>query len=188
MKTTGSEGSASPPAPGRALADDLRSIEKRRPFGLARKVDAPANRGRGRRSRPDLRSRRLPTDVSDRAVKIDAGSPAGIAAEVVRLLSEQVAAHVVALADRLRTGLANGQATTEAEATMRALVEGRVDTLLVHDDGSPGPVLVGDQAGFPAGARVVDAAIAAALRTDASIVVVPHPTVLDGPVAALLRW
>jgi len=155
---------------------------------LARKVDAKLVAVAG-----DVRAQTfvldaLPTDVSDRAVKIDAGSPAGIADEVVRLLSDQVAAHVVARADQLRTSLANGQATTDADATMRALVEGRVDTLLVHDDGSPEPVLVGDQAGFPAGARVVDAAIAAALRTDATIVVVPRLAVLDGPVAALLRW
>ncbi len=32
MTMTGSEGSASPPTPGGSLADDLRSIEKRRPF------------------------------------------------------------------------------------------------------------------------------------------------------------
>lgn len=156
--------------------------------GLARKVDARLIAVSG-----DVRAQTfvldaLPADMSDRAVKIEAGSPAGIAEEVVRLLSDQVAVHVVALADELRTGLANGQATTNPEATMGALVEGRVDTLLVHDDGTPEPVLVGDQAGFPAGARVVDAAIAAALRTDAAIVVVPRLAVLDGPVAALLRW
>ncbi len=155
---------------------------------LARKVDAKLVAVAG-----DVRAQTfvldaLPADMADLAVKIDAGSPAGIAEEVVRLLSDQVAANIVALADQLRTGLANGQATTDAEATMRAVVEGRVDTLLVHDDGSPEPVLVDDQGGFPAGARVVDAAIAAALRTDATIVVVPHLAVLDGPVAALLRW
>ncbi len=155
---------------------------------LARKVDAKLVAVAG-----DVRAQTfvldaLPADVSDLAVKIEAGSPDGIADEVVRLLSDQVAVQVVALADQLRTSLANGQATTDADATIRSLVEGRVDTLLVHDDGSPEPVLVGDHAGFPDGARVVDAAIAAALRTDASIVVVPRLAVLDGPVAALLRW
>lgn len=37
-------------------------------------------------------------------------------------------------------------------------------------------------------ARLVDAAIAAALGTDATIVVVPRLAVLDGPIAALLHW
>lgn len=32
MTTPGSEGAASPPTPGQVLADDLKPIEKRRPF------------------------------------------------------------------------------------------------------------------------------------------------------------
>ncbi len=130
----------------------------------------------------------LPADVSDIAVKIDAGSSAGIADEVVRLLSDQVASHVVELADRFRTAHANGQATSDADATLDALAEGRVDTLLVHDDGAPEPVVGPDRPGFEADSRVVDVAIAAALRTDATVVVVPRLAILDGPIAALLRW
>lgn len=155
---------------------------------LARKVDAKLVAVAGDVRAVTLVIDALPAELSDLAVKLEAGSPAGIADEVVRLLSDQVAVQAVALADQLRTGLANGHATTDADAVMSSLVEGRVATLLVHDDGSPAPVLALDQAGFPAGARVVDAAIAAALRTDATIVVVPRLGVLDGPVAALLRW
>jgi len=70
---------------------------------LARKVDAELVAVAG-----DVRAQTfvlgaLPTELSDLAVKIEADSPAGIAEEVVRLLSDQVAAHVVALADQLRT-------------------------------------------------------------------------------------
>lgn len=129
----------------------------------------------------------LPSDVSERAVKIDAGSPDGIADEVVRLLSDRVASDVVSLAGRLRTELANERATVGTDATLAALAEGRVDTLLVHDDGSAEPTVRSDQ-GSPDGARVVDAAIAAALHTDATVVVVPALAVLEGPIAALLRW
>ena len=130
----------------------------------------------------------LPADVSDIAVKIEGGSPEGIADEVVRLLTDQVASHVVELADRFRTANANGHATSDTTATLDALSEGRVDTLLVHDDGAAEPTIGPDRRGFPAGARVVDAAIAAALRTDATVVVIPRLAVLDGPIGALLRW
>ncbi len=155
---------------------------------LAREVDAELIAVAGDVHAQTLVLNALPADLSDQAAKIEAGSPEGIAEEVARLLSEQVAAHLVALADRFRTSLANGQATTDADETMRAMVEGRVDTLLVHDDGTSEPVLAAAQAGFPAGTRLVDAAIAAALRTDATIIVVPPLDVFDGPVAALLRW
>ena len=130
----------------------------------------------------------LPADVADIAVKIEAGAPEGIADEVVRLLADQVASSVVALADQFRTALANGQATADTAETLDALSEGRVDTLLVHDDGTPEPTVGPDRADLPPEARVVDVAIAAGLRTDATIVVVPGLALLDGPIAALLRW
>jgi hypothetical protein len=37
-------------------------------------------------------------------------------------------------------------------------------------------------------ARLVDRAIAAAFATDAEIIVVPRLAMMDGPVAATLRW
>lgn len=124
----------------------------------------------------------LPTDVAERAVRIEAGSPEGIAAEVVRLLSTIVAERVTAAAERVRAGLGTGMASTDMAEIVEALRAGRVDTLLVHDDNQ------GDDAGWRDGARAVDRAIAAALATGAEIVVVPSLAVMDGPLAALMRW
>lgn len=155
---------------------------------LARQVEARLVAVSGDVRAQTLVLEALPADVAEVAVKIEAGSPAGIADEVVRLLADHVAAGVVELADRFRTALANGQATSGTAETLDALAEGRADTLLVHDDGRPEPVVEEERGGLAAGARVVDAAIAAALRTDAAVVVVPRLAVLEGPVAALLRW
>lgn len=123
----------------------------------------------------------LPADVAPRVVAIDAGDDAGIAAEVVRELSTIVAAEATELSRSLRAGCANGLATTDGDQVLQALTEGRVEVLAVHDDGGDGPT-VDD------GPRLVDAAIAGALRTDARIVVIPDVAVLDGPVAARFRW
>lgn len=123
----------------------------------------------------------LPAGIAPRVVALGAGDDAGIAAEVVRELSTIVAAEATELSRSLRAGCANGLATTDAGAVMRALEEGRVEVLAVHDDGSDGPIT-------DDGARLVDAAIAGALRTDARIVVIPGVAVLDGPVGARLRW
>lgn len=130
----------------------------------------------------------LPHDMAERAIKIDAGSPGGVADEVVRAVSNLVAERVRGLADQLRTALSAGTASIEVDDTLAALVGGRVDTLLVHDDGSDGPTLAHDLAGIPVGVRVVDAAVVQALRTDAHIVVTPRLAVMSGPIAALLRW
>ncbi len=155
---------------------------------LARQVDARLIAVSGDVRAQTFVLESLPQDVSGIAVKIEAGSPEGIADEVVRLLADQVASHVVELADRFRTAQANGPATSDTATTLDALAEGRVDTLLVHDDGSTEPTIGAERPELPSGARVVDAAIAAALRTDATVVVVPRLALLDGPIAALLRW
>lgn len=65
---------------------------------------------------------------------------------------------------------------------MDALRDGRVARLLVHDDGGPGDPAATD------GARLVDRAIVAALASDAEILVVPQLAMMDGPVAATMRW
>jgi len=130
----------------------------------------------------------LPADLVDIAVKIHEGSPEGIAGEVVRLLSTQVASHVTGLAERLRAERAAGLATTVTAEVISAAVEGRIDTLLVCDDDADTPITTHVVGGVPAGARVIDAAVATALRTDATIYVTPRLAVLDGPLAALYRW
>lgn len=130
----------------------------------------------------------LPHDIAERAIKVDAGSPAGIADEVVRAVSNLGAERIRDLADQLRTALSAGTATIDVDDTLAALAAGRVDTLLVHDDGSAGPTRQHEMVGIPVGVRVVDAAVVQALRTDARIVVTPRLAVMSGPIAALLRW
>ena len=152
---------------------------------LARRVDAQLIAVAG-----DVRAQTfildlIPTEFADVTVRIDAGSPAGIADEVVRLLSTKVAERVTAAADLVRADLTSGAASADAAVIIGALREGRVATLLVHDDGSPddGTVPTGIDQG-----RIVDRAIAAALATNAEILVVPNLAMMDGPLAAAMRW
>jgi Bacterial archaeo-eukaryotic release factor family 2 len=155
---------------------------------MARDVDARLIAVAG-----DVRARTLvleslPKEFADRAVKIEAGSPEHIADEVVRMLADQVATQITDLADQLRTRLSAGTACVGVTDTLSALREGRVDTLLVHDDRSPDPTTTSARGHIPAGTRVVDVAIVEALRTDAAVVIVPSLAALEGPVAALMRW
>lgn len=152
---------------------------------LARQVDAQLVAVAG-----DIRAQMfilesLPTDLAAVSVRIDAGSPEGIADEVVRLLSTKVAERVTAAAEDVRAGVPGGTASTDSIAIIEALGEGRVAKLLVHDDGTP------DEQADPTsrdGARLVDRAIVAALATDAEVLVVPQLAMMDGPVAATMRW
>lgn len=121
-------------------------------------------------------------------VNVDAGDPDGIADAVVRSLSDRVATAVTALAEEVRSRLGTGTAASETDQVMRRLAEGRVDVLLVHDDGGDDLTTDDEIAGVPAGARVVDAAVVAALRSDARIVVVPNLAFMQGPLASLDRW
>lgn len=127
-------------------------------------------------------------DVPD-VVGVESGSPDGVADDVVRILSDRVARRIRDLAERVRDGADDGRAAVDTAKTLGALGEARVETLLVHDDvDDAGGVTDAEIAGFAAGARVVDVAIAAALASDAEIVVVPKLAMMDGPLAALLRW
>jgi hypothetical protein len=103
-------------------------------------------------------------------------------------LSDHSARHVRDLADRVRNRIGADSASTDLDDVLSSLTAGRVDHLLVHDDGSDEVLTSSSTAGFPAGARVVDVAICAALRSDADVTVVPNLALLDGPVAALYRW
>ena len=92
-----------------------------------------------------------------------------------------------------------------AAATFEALRESRVDTLLIHDDGTqdrtafydeqePGLVALerttfDDLGRRPTGpARMHDVAIRACLLTGAGIRIVPEHTSLDEGIGAILRW
>jgi hypothetical protein len=130
----------------------------------------------------------LPEREREHTVLIEAGSPEGVADEIVRLLADHVARAVRDVIGQVKMRQGAGTASTDVAEVLVALHEGRVEHLLVHDDGTDDAVTnqsVGDVA---AGTRIVDAAIAAALRTDADITVIPRVAVLEGPVAALYRW
>ena len=145
----------------------------------------------------DVRARHLvreslPERVRDQTTLIESGSPEGVADEVVRQLADHTARNARALAEQLAERQGTGTAATDAARVMAWLAEGRVEHLLVHDDGADGPSLGDATDGQPgdtdAGARLVDAAIAAALRSDAEITAIPRVAALDGPIAALARW
>lgn len=157
---------------------------------LARSVDAELIVVVG-----EVRARSLLVDELDGAhdvpdvVGLESGSPDAVADDVVRLLADRAARRITELVDQLRSALPEERATTDTEATLSALAEGRVETLLVHDDADDEAELTEREiAGVPSGARTVDVAITVALRTDADVVVVPTLSVMDGPIAATLRW
>jgi len=130
----------------------------------------------------------LPSDLADIAAKIDEGSPDGIKDHVRRLCANVVAEDFTELAERLRAGLADGLASLDDHEILEAAAEGRIDTLLVHDDDLDTPTTSRTILDIPAGTRVIDVAIITALRTDASIFVVPNLASMSGPIAALFRW
>lgn len=157
---------------------------------LARRVDAELIVVVG-----EVRARSLLVEELDGAhdvpdvVGLESGSPDAIADDVVRLLADRVARRITELVEQVRTALPEGRATTDTDATLSALADGRVETLLVHDDVAEEAELTEREiAGVPAGARAVDVAVTIALRTDADVVVVPRLSVMDDPIAATLRW
>jgi hypothetical protein len=155
---------------------------------LARKVDAQLVAVAGDVRAQTFILESLPADIADITVRIDAGSPEGIAGEVVRLLSTIVAERVTAAADLVRAGVPAGTASIDTSSIVDALREGRVGTLLVHDDGTAGTAGNDADPAWLDGARLVDRAIVAALATDAEILVVPRLAMMDGPLAASMRW
>jgi hypothetical protein len=148
---------------------------------LAERVDARVIAVAGEVRAQTLVLADLPGTAAERIVRLEAGDADGIASEVVRELATVVAEDVTELSRSLHGSDSNDRATIDADEVMRSLEAGRVEVLAVRDDGEDGPTL-------PDGTRLVDAAIAGALRTDAEIVVVPDVAVLDGPLAARLRW
>ena len=106
---------------------------------------------------------------------IDAGDVDGIAEEVTRLTANVAATDAVGWIERAKESMAT--ADDFDGDVLAALGAGRVETLLVHDDGDT-----------TTGERYVDRCIAAALATGAAVHVVPHVAVLNDGVAAILRW
>ncbi len=127
----------------------------------------------------------LPPSAADRIAGLESGDADHAAEEVLRLLADLHARAQRDALERLASAMARG-AATGTDGTLHALNEGRVEALLVADHGDEEPV-TGPHHATP-GARVVDVAVAGALRSGATITVVPRARPMDGPVAALLRW
>lgn len=141
----------------------------------------------------DVRARHLvfealPESERTRTTLIESGSPESIADEIVRLLSDHVARGVRDLIERVKQREGTGTASTDVAEVLAGLAEGRVEHLLVHDDGTDDAVTDHPVGAIAAGARVVDVAIAAALHSSADVTVIPRVAMLNGPIAALCRW
>ena len=121
-------------------------------------------------------------------VEIEHGDADAVAEAIVTAVDDVHASAIADLGERYRDALSNDGAVAGVDDTFTALVEGRVDTLLVNDDWSDETTLRRQVDGIPDGARAIDAAIVAALRSDARIVVVPTLAAMDGPLGALTRW
>jgi hypothetical protein len=111
-----------------------------------------------------------------------------VAEEVVRLTADHTASETREVLQRFREAVGTGTGAATADATLDAFEEGRVELLLVHDDDGDEPTVRRDRSIAPPGARLVDAAVAGALRTDAGIRVVPGAALGESPVGAILRW
>ena len=141
----------------------------------------------------------LPADLKPLVVIAQEGDSEAVwdAADraVAELVQQDSDALVAAVADRRP----HRTATTNTSDVLRALSEGRVQTLLVHDDGSdeldawsgsmldPTASLHHSREDLVRG-RLADVATRSALLTQADVRVVSAPPSDEGPVAALLRW
>jgi Bacterial archaeo-eukaryotic release factor family 2 len=106
---------------------------------------------------------------------IEQGDVDGIADAVTRLTAHIAASDAVAAIERAKESMATADGFDGD--VLAALDQGRVATLLVHDDGESS-----------ATDRHLDRCIVKALATDADIVVVPSVPILVDGVAAVLRW
>ena len=141
----------------------------------------------------------LPADLKPLVVILQEGESEAVWAAADRAVAELVDKESDALISAVADRRPHRTASTNTSDVLRALGEGRVQTLLVHDDGS------GDAAAWsgpgldPIGSlhqsredlvrgRVVDVAVRSALLTNAAVRVVSSPPSPEGPLAALLRW
>jgi len=141
----------------------------------------------------------LPTDLKPMVVILQEGESEAVWAAADRAVAELVDSESDALVSAVADRRPHRTATTNTSDVLRALGEGRVQTLLVHDDGSDDTQAWAGPALDPIGSlhqsredlvrgRLVDVAIRSAVLTNAVVRVVSSPPSGEGPLAALLRW
>lgn len=147
----------------------------------------------------------LPDRLEDLAVDLEGQSEELVAEESVRAAADVVARDIRSTLEQFREAASKGLAVGGAVETTRSLTEGRVDTLLVHDDpaderrgrfeldGMWCSASASDSEGLAPGrdseeGRLVDIAIRSALQSDAEIRFVPATGGPDEGIGALLRW
>lgn len=141
----------------------------------------------------------LPAAIKPLVMILSEGDDEAVWAAADRAVAELVERDSEALVSAVADRRPHRTATTNTSDVLRALGEGRVQTLLVHDDGSdtadawsgtmldPAASLHQSREDFVRG-RLADVAVRSALLTHAEIRVVSAPPSDEGPVAALLRW
>jgi len=146
----------------------------------------------------------LPAELAEICEKLDGQSPELIADQTVRAAADIVARDTVAILESYKEAAGQGRAATDAAETLTALSDGRVETLLVHDDPDDDRTARFERPGLicsvpdpdatnptPADAftgRLVDVAIRSALLSDAAIRFVPAHTGSPDGLGAILRW
>jgi len=146
----------------------------------------------------------LPAELADISQKLDGQSPELIADQTVRAAADIVARDTVAVLESYKEAAGQGHAATNAAETLAALSDGRVETLLVHDDPDDDRSALFERPGLtcwvpepaatnpePSGAlagRLVDVAIRSAILSDAAIRFVPVHTGSRDGLGAVLRW
>jgi len=146
----------------------------------------------------------LPADLADISQKLDGQSPDLIAEQTVRAAADIVARDTVAVLEGYKEAVGQGRAATDAAQTLAALSDGRVETLLVHDDPDDDRAARFERPGLACSildlsatnsgpsedltGRLVDVAIRSAILSDATIrFVSAHAGSPDG-LGAILRW
>ena len=146
----------------------------------------------------------LPPRLVAISQKLDGGSAEMIADQTVRAAADIVARDTVETLEAFKASAGQHHVAADPTATLAALGEGRVETLLVHDDPDDERTAAFDRSGLrcwidddatrstrPEGvaeARLVDVAIRSALLSDAAIRMVPRHAGPDDGLGALLRW
>ena len=141
----------------------------------------------------------LPADLKPLVVIVQEGDSEAVWSAADRAVAELVQQDSDALVSAVADRRPHRTATTNTSDVLRALSEGRVQTLLVHDDGSdelnawsgsmldPTASLHHSREDLVRG-RLADVATRSALLTQADVRVVSAPPSEEGPIAALLRW